>query len=147
MHMQPGIIHNHTPNCGTVFWAWMTSQRNVALICKLHGSLTYLTCILTLSMGVCTTRHCQTSSRLVQKLNVCTAVKGGREGGNKNRQAVHFTLSSIHNYISLLISMKCTSSAPPPHFLWIDIQHIFGNKVNKTDKWNVNVCPSHSRNK
>ena len=25
-----------------------------------------------LSMGVCTTRHCQTSGRLVQELNVCT---------------------------------------------------------------------------
>ena len=25
-----------------------------------------------LSMGVCTTKHCQTSGRLVQKLNVCT---------------------------------------------------------------------------
>ena len=29
---------------------------------------------LTLSMGVCTTRHSQTSGRLVQELNVCAVV-------------------------------------------------------------------------
>ena len=48
---------------------------DVALIRKLRGSLMCLAYILNmLSMGVCTTRHWQESSQLVQKLNVCTVV-------------------------------------------------------------------------
>ena len=51
----------------------MTYQLNVALICKLSGSLMYLAYfICMLSTGVCTPRHRQTSGRLVQELNVCT---------------------------------------------------------------------------
>ena len=52
---------------------WMTSQLNVALIRNLLGSLMGLACIDMLSSGVFTTRHWQTSGRLVQKLNACTA--------------------------------------------------------------------------
>ena len=35
----PGIIHDRTPDCHPVSWAWMTSQVNVAWICMLRGSL------------------------------------------------------------------------------------------------------------
>ena len=45
----------------------MIGQLNVALIRKQRGLFFDM-----LSMGVCTTRHWQTSSRLVQELNVCT---------------------------------------------------------------------------
>ena len=50
----------------------MTSQLNVALIRKLRELLISLAYFLTLSVGVCTTRHCQTSGRLLQELNHCT---------------------------------------------------------------------------
>ena len=51
----------------------MTSQLNVALICKLSESLMCMACFLDMfTMGVFTTRHLQTSGRLVQELNVCT---------------------------------------------------------------------------
>ena len=53
--------------------AWRNSQRNVALIRKLRGTLMCMAYFIDmLSVGVCTTRHCQTSIRLVQELNVCT---------------------------------------------------------------------------
>ena len=35
----PGIMHDRMPDCHPASWAWMTSQLNVALICKLPGSL------------------------------------------------------------------------------------------------------------
>ena len=51
----------------------MTSQLKVALIRKLRGSLMYLAYFFDMSsLGVCTTRHWQTSTRLVQELNVYT---------------------------------------------------------------------------
>ena len=51
----------------------MTSKLNVALICKIRGSLMWLAYLFDMvSMGVCTTRHLQTSGRRVQELNVCT---------------------------------------------------------------------------
>ena len=34
-----GIIHDRTPDCHRFSWTWMTSQLNVALICKLRGKL------------------------------------------------------------------------------------------------------------
>ena len=53
--------------------AGMTSQPNVALICKLRWSLMCFAYIVgRLSEGIGTFRHCQTSGRLVQDLNVCT---------------------------------------------------------------------------
>ena len=53
--------------------AWMTSQLKVALIRKVYvGNWCAWLFSDMLSMGVCTTRHCQTSGQLVQKLNVCT---------------------------------------------------------------------------
>ena len=53
--------------------AWMTSQLNIALNRKLHGSLMCLAYFFDkLSMGVCTTRYWQTSGRLVQELYVRT---------------------------------------------------------------------------
>ena len=54
------IINDHKPDWHPVAWAWMTSQSNVALICKLHGSLMYLDSFEMLSMGVFITRHWQT---------------------------------------------------------------------------------------
>ena len=72
----PGIIHNRTPDCNPFFWILMplmTSQLNVALIHKLRGSLMYLAYLFgMISTGFGTTRHCQTSGRLVQELNGCT---------------------------------------------------------------------------
>ena len=71
----PGTTQNRTPDCQPTpgIDAWMTSQLNVALNCKLSWSLMSLDYLFEkLSMGVCTTRHWQMSSRLVQELNVCT---------------------------------------------------------------------------
>ena len=69
----PGIIHVRTPNCIPFSWVLMplkTSQLHVALIHKLRGSLLYLAYLLDMiSTGFCTTRHWQTSGRLVQELN------------------------------------------------------------------------------
>ena len=51
----------------------MTSKLNVALICKLRGSLVCLAYSFGMfAMGVCTTRQWQTAGRLVQEFNVCT---------------------------------------------------------------------------
>ena len=48
----------------------LTTERN--FVCELRGSLMYLAYSLDmLSMYACTIRHWQTSSRLVQELNVC----------------------------------------------------------------------------
>ena len=43
----PGVIHDRTPGCHPVSWAWMTSQLNVSLIRKLRGSLMCLAYCLT----------------------------------------------------------------------------------------------------
>ena len=54
----------------------MISQLNVALNRKLRGSFICVAYFISmLSMGVCTTRHWQTSGRLVLEFNVC-AVNG-----------------------------------------------------------------------
>ena len=59
----PGIIHDCMPNLPPSYVgmdAWMTSQLNVALIHKLHGSLMCLALFLTyLSNGVCKDCHCK----------------------------------------------------------------------------------------
>ena len=69
----PGLIHAQLPTIFLGMDAWITSQLNIALICKLCVSLMCLTYLFdVLSMGVCTTRHWQTSGELVQELNVCT---------------------------------------------------------------------------
>ena len=72
----PGIIHDRTLGWQPVSFSWMlkmTSQLNIALLCKLDGSLMYLAYFIgILSTGLCTPRHRQTSGRLVQELNVCT---------------------------------------------------------------------------
>ena len=53
--------------------AWTTSQLNVALVSKLRGPLMCLAYFFDmLSMVVCTTRHSETSGRLVKDLNACT---------------------------------------------------------------------------
>ena len=58
----------------------MTSQLKVALICKLYWSLMCLDYFFDmLYLGVCTTRHWQTSGRLVQELNECTVLCSGAE--------------------------------------------------------------------
>ena len=50
----------------------MTSQLKVAFIRMLRGSLICFAYILDmLSMGVCTTRHSQTSGEVVQEFNAC----------------------------------------------------------------------------
>ena len=68
---RPCMIHDPTPSCHQVFCALRTSQLKTALIRWLFGSLMCLV-YSSLSEGVCTTRHRQTSGRLVQELNVCT---------------------------------------------------------------------------
>ena len=53
----------------------MSSQLNTALIRKLRGPLMCVAyCLDMLSVGMCTTRHKQTSVRLVQDLNVSTVI-------------------------------------------------------------------------
>ena len=72
----PGRIHDRTPDCHLISWAWMHGlplQLTVALSRKLRGSsmcFAYICDII--SMSVSTTRHGQTSGRLVQELNVRT---------------------------------------------------------------------------
>ena len=72
----PVRIHDRTPDCHLISWAWMHGlplQLKVALSRKLRESsmcFAYICDII--SMGVSTTRHGQTSGRLVQELNVRT---------------------------------------------------------------------------
>ena len=55
--------------------AWMISQLHAALIRKLrHGLICLTYSFALLSIGVCTTCHCQTSGRLLLELNACTVV-------------------------------------------------------------------------
>ena len=69
----PGNNKRHMPDCPPVSRALMRPQ--VALIRKLQGPLMCLAYFFDMSsLGICTTRHWQTSSRLVEKLNVCTVV-------------------------------------------------------------------------
>ena len=96
----PGRIDDRTPNCHLFSWAWINGlplQLKVALSCKLCGSsmcFSYICDII--SMGVSTTRHGQTSGRLVQELNVCTVVFGGmgkkRYSNSQRRCAVFIYL-------------------------------------------------------
>ena len=77
MRGQPGYdtrLHARLPPSCRSMDALMISQqtRIVALVCKLRGSLMCLTFFDMLSMGFCTTRHWQTSGRIVQELNVPT---------------------------------------------------------------------------
>ena len=66
----PGIMNDRTPDCHPVF-----QDMNIALNCKLRWSLMCLVYFSDmLSMGVCTTRQLQTSSRPVQELNVCSVL-------------------------------------------------------------------------
>ena len=70
-----GIIHDHMqallPQTFLGLDAWMTSQLKVDLIHTLRGSLMCLAYFFDV-LPVCTTRHWQTSSRLVQVFNVYT---------------------------------------------------------------------------
>ena len=76
MHRQPGHDtrpHVRLPPSFLGMNLWMTSQPNVVSNHKLPGSLACLAYVIdVLSMVVCTTRHWQTSGRLVQELNDCT---------------------------------------------------------------------------
>ena len=71
----PGIIYNRTPDCHPVSWSWIYDE--VKTENNFDSQATRVLDVLDLfvdllSMGVCTTWNWQTSSRLVQKLNVCT---------------------------------------------------------------------------
>ena len=71
---QPDIIHARKPDCHPVFWPLLPLIEH-----SLDSQATWVTvfglfCGI-LSMGVCTTRHWQTTGRLVQDLNVCTVGK------------------------------------------------------------------------
>ena len=76
MRGQPG--HNTQPHARSQpsvhgIDAWITSELNEALVCKLRVSLMSMADILTCHpWSFCTTRHWQTYGRLVQELNVCT---------------------------------------------------------------------------
>ena len=75
----PGIMHDCTPNCHPVFWAWM--RPHVPDFASFDSNATWVIDVFGLffgmiSMGVCTIRHCQTSGQLVQELNVCTVAPG-----------------------------------------------------------------------
>ena len=77
----PGIIHDRMHDCHTVFWAWMRPHIPDLTIERSFYSqampVNYLLGVYfdMLSMGVCTTRHWQTSGRLVQELTVFTVWK------------------------------------------------------------------------
>ena len=77
-HYMPGKPGHHTrphallPPSSLGMDAWTTIQMKVALIHKLRWPLLCLAYFDMLSMCACTTRHWQTSGRLVQESNVCT---------------------------------------------------------------------------
>ena len=76
--------HDRMPTSFLGMDAWMTSQLDVAFIRKLHGSLISLADFFDLLfMGVCTTTYWQTSGRLVQELNACTAKVNNNVNGYK----------------------------------------------------------------
>ena len=57
-------------------------------LCKLHRSLMYLAYSFDmLSMGVCTTRHWQMSSQLMQELNACT-VSSSKSDNKRNTKLI-----------------------------------------------------------
>ena len=90
-----GIIHDLTPDCHSVSKAWisacMTSQLRVALIRKIRDSSICLAYSFDmLSMGLCTTRHYQTSGRLVQELNVCIVLQAN--GISESRYKCHMIM-------------------------------------------------------
>ena len=73
----PGIIYNRTPDCLPVSWSWIYDEIKTESNFDSQATCTRVLDVLDLfvdllSMGVCTTKNWQTSSRLVQKLNVCT---------------------------------------------------------------------------
>ena len=74
----PGKIHNRTPDCHPVYWAWIRPQvSDLTTESSFDSQASWVIDVLCLysnmlSLGVCTTRHWQTSGRLVQELNVCT---------------------------------------------------------------------------
>ena len=78
MRGQP--VHNTRPHARLATGsldtnAWMTSQLNEDLICRLCVSFICLAYFFDmLSIGIFTTRHWQTSGRLVQESNPCTVV-------------------------------------------------------------------------
>ena len=74
---RPGIIHDCTPDCDLVSWAWNFCMYDLTTLRRFHLQATSVIggaglFFEMLSMCVCTTRRQQTSGRLVQELNVCT---------------------------------------------------------------------------
>ena len=57
-----------------------------------------------LSMGVCTTRYWQTSSRLVQELNVCT-VDGDHNKSECGEGCLNYHSLSNEVYVAVVISV------------------------------------------
>ena len=73
----PGILHNRTPDWHPVSWVWIhgwpqnwsSFDSQTSCVINVFGLFFDI-----LSMGFYTTRHWQTSGRLVQELDVCTVV-------------------------------------------------------------------------
>ena len=97
----PGIIHDHTPDCPPISWVWTDDIKNERSVDSQDTS-TWVIDVLNLlfdmlSIGVCTTRHWQTSGRLVQELNVC---------------AVHYS-RVFHVFMPALYVVLLQESWPP----------------------------------
>ena len=75
-----GKIHDHTPDCQPVSWVGM--HDDLATERRFDSQATWVIDMLGLffdmqSMGVCTSRHWQTSGRQMQKLSVGTVLVVG----------------------------------------------------------------------
>ena len=107
MRGQPG--HNTQPHARLQpsfqgIDAWITSELNEALVFKLRVSFMSLSDIFDIpSIGVFTTRHWQTSGRLVQELNVCTVLDPVITYGDHWQRIIYF---SFLRYLPICISYE-----------------------------------------
>ena len=120
--------------------AWITSNLNEALVCKLRVSLMSLADIFDIPyMVVCTTRHWQTSGRLVQELNACTVVflNSFRPAAAKTNQIFWWylsTKSNIWTYLTERFSLKLYLQL---FFKWF-VNYCF--ILNYFQKYNRSTC-------
>ena len=89
----PCIIHDRMPGCQPAHWTWTCGWPHNWTKLWFAGSVCHLyvwLISLTFSIGICTTRHWQTSGRLVQELNPCTVVIK-----NECRRSLFFDMLSM----------------------------------------------------
>ena len=112
----PGIIHDYTPDCQPVSGARMhdglhnTTERSF----DSHAtwSIDVLVLFDMLSISICTTRHWQTSGRLVQELTVCTVIISTVQPGMFRQLASNATRAYKRVYVGYRSQYKMQTEIP-----------------------------------